>query len=412
MATETQSAPTQTEPAQTAPASSGSGRFWLLIIVLLAVFAGLFLLGWLPRRKADKARKQEETNINTAKPVVTVLPAQMAPPTVTITLPASVQSNHETYLFARVNGFVQNWSTDIGQHVRKGQVMATITTPELDQQIAQAQANLALARSSFNRLTSVSLPGAVSQQEVDAGRAQFAAQGAAVKQLQAQRAYRQVIAPFNGTVTQRNVDVGNLVTGGNATGTQLFKVEQTDTLRAFVDIPQNYVPGIKRGLKADVLVPEYPQHPFAGKVARDAEALDAQTRTLRTEVILPNRGPRILRPGVYGQVQFHLPQTKPSIIISANALVPGIEQKVVVIQDGKVHYQPIVVGRDFGANLEVTQGLKGGELLAINPAETLTEGLAVTTRKAPPAPAPPGPPAPKPSPNDPDAPRVSSPIVK
>ena len=268
MATETQSAPTQTEPAQTAPASSGSGRFWLLIIVLLAVFAGLFLLGWLPRRKADKARKQEETNINTAKPVVTVLPAQMAPPTVTITLPASVQSNHETYLFARVNGFVQNWSTDIGQHVRKGQVMATITTPELDQQIAQAQANLALARSSFNRLTSVSLPGAVSQQEVDAGRAQFAAQGAAVKQLQAQRAYRQVIAPFNGTVTQRNVDVGNLVTGGNATGTQLFKVEQTDTLRAFVDIPQNYVPGIKRGRRT--LIPHQAFDAYVEQINRDA----------------------------------------------------------------------------------------------------------------------------------------------
>lgn len=396
----------------TAPASSGTGRFWLLLLILLAVFAGLFVLGWLPRRKADKARREEETTINNSKPVVTVLPAQAAPPTTTITLPASVQSNHETFLFARVNGFVQNWTTDIGQRVRKGQVMATITTPELDQQIAQAQATLALARSSFARLTSVTLPGAVSQQEVDAGRAQFAAQSAAVKQLLAQRAYRQVVAPFNGTVTQRSVDVGNLVTGGNANGTQLFKVEQTDTLRAFVDIPQNYVPGIKRGLKADVLVPEFPLKPFKGTVARDAEALDAQTRTLRTEVILPNRGPRILRPGVYGQVRFHLPQTSPSIIIPATALVPGIESKVAVVREGKIHYQPVVIGRDFGANLEVTQGLKGGELLAINPAETLTEGVAVDTRKAPPAPAPAGPPAPKPGPNDPDAPRVSSPIIK
>ncbi len=408
MSTETASPP----PAELPAVTAGNGRFWTLIVVLLVVFAGLFLLGWLPRHKATNARTKEEKTINTAKPVVTVVPAKAAPPVVTITLPASVQSNHETFLFARVNGFVQNWTTDIGQRVRKGQVMATITTPELDQQIAQAQANLALARSSFSRLTSVTLPGAVSQQEVDAGRAQFAAQSAAVKQLQAQRSYRQVIAPFSGTVTQRNVDVGNLVTGGNATGSQLFKVEQTDTLRAFVDIPQNYAVGIKRGLKADLLVPEFPLKPFEAIVARDAAALDPQTRTLRTEVILPNRGPRVVRPGVYGQVRFHLPQTTPSIIISANALVPGIDTKVVIIRDGKVHYQPVVIGRDFGANLEVTQGLKGGELLAINPAETLTEGMAVTTRKAPPAPAPAGPPTPKPGPNDPDAPRVSSPIAK
>lgn len=413
--------PTATAPAPTPapapappppPATGGTRRFWLLMLGLLVVFAGLFLLGWLPRRKADKARTSEEKTINTAKPVVTVVPAKQAPPMVTVTLPASIQSNHENYIFARVNGFVLDWTTDIGQRVRKGQVMATISTPELDQQIAQAAATLALARSSFNRLTSVTLPGAVSQQELAAGQAQFQAQGAAVKQLEAQRAYRQVRAPFNGVVTQRNVDIGTLVTGGNATGTQLFKVEQTDTLRAFVDVPQNFVPGIKRGLKADVLVPEYPLKPFVGTVARDAEALNAQTRTLRTEVVIANRGPRVLRPGIYGQVRFHLPQTTPSIIISANALVPGIDQQVVVIRNGKVHYQPVVLGRDFGANIEVTQGLRGGELLAINPAETLTEGVAVTTRRAPPTPAPAGQPVPQPGPNDPDAPRVSSPITK
>ncbi|MFD1875020.1 efflux RND transporter periplasmic adaptor subunit [Hymenobacter bucti] len=392
--------------------NSGSGRFWLLIIIALVVFAGLFVLGWLPRHRKNATRDEESHALASAKPVVTVQPAKPAPNTTSVTLPADLRSQHETELFARVNGFVQSWKADIGQHVRRGQVLATITTPELDQQIAQAQANLALARTSYGRLQSVTLPGAISKQELDAGQAQYAAQQAAVRQLQAQRSFRQVVAPFNGTVTQRNVDVGTLVTGGNATGTQLFKVEQTDTLRAFVDVPQNFVTNIRRGLRAQVLVPEFPNQPFQGIVARDAEALDPQTRTLRTEVRLPNRQGK-LRPGSYGQVRFDLPQTVPTVLISANALVPsGTEQKVVMVQDGKIHFQAIVVGRDFGSNLEVSQGLKGGELLVINPAENLIEGLAVDTKMAEAPKKPAGPPPAAPRPNDPDAPRVSSPLGK
>lgn len=392
--------------------SSGTGRFWLIIFIVLLVFGGLFLVGFLPRLKHQKARDEATQEQNTAKPVVTVLPAKAAPDTTTVTLPADLRSNHETFAFARVNGFVQSWTADIGQRVRKGQVLATIATPEIDQQIAQAQANLSLAQSSYGRLTSVSLPGAISKQELDAGKAQYVAQQAVVRQLQAQRGFRQVVAPFNGIVTQRNVEVGTLVTGGNATGTQLFKIEQTDTLRAFVDVPQNFVTGIRRGLRADVLVPEFPQ-PFEGRVARDAASLDDQTRTLRTEVLLPNRNPqRQLRAGVYAQVRFRLPQTLPSVLISANALVPGIDPKVAMVREGKIHFENLTLGRDFGSTIEVTKGLHGGELLVINPAETLTEGLAVDTKAPPKSTKPAGPPPAKPRPNDPDAPRVSSPVAK
>jgi membrane fusion protein (multidrug efflux system) len=362
--------------------SGGTGRFWLVILILLVVFGGLFVVGFLPRLRHQKARDEATQEQNTAKPVVTVLPAKASPDTTTITLPADLRSNHETFAFARVNGFVQNWTADIGQRVRKGQVLATIATPEIDQQIAQAQANLSLAQSSYGRLTSVSLPGAVSKQELDAGKAQYAAQQAVVRQLQAQRGFRQVIAPFNGVVTQRNVEVGTLVTGSNTTGTQLFKIEQTDTLRAFVDVPQNFVPGIRRGLPADVLVPEFPNKPFAGRVARDAAALDDQTRTLRTEVQLPNRGAQQLRPGVYAQVRFRLPQSAPSVLISANALLLGADPQVAVVQEGKIHFQPLTLGRDFGSTIEVTKGLQGGEQLVINPSETLSEGLAVETKAA------------------------------
>ena len=393
------------------PKKSGKGRFWLIILLALLLFGILFVVGLLPRLRQGHARDEAAQTQRTAKPVVLVQKAQPAPDTTNLRLPADLRSLHETFVFARVNGFVQSWTTDIGKHVRRGQVMATIATPEIDQQIAQAQANLALARSSYSRLTSVSLPGAVSKQEVDAGKAQYLAQEAVVKQLEAQRSFRNVVAPFSGTVTQRSVDVGTLVTGGNSTGTQLFKVEDTDTLRAFVDVPQNYVANIKRGLRADVLVPELPTRPLEAHVSRDAQALDPATRTLRTEVQLPNNHQQV-RPGSYAQVRFRLPQTTPSILISANALVPGIETKVVVIKDNKVHYQPVVTGRDFGSTIEVTQGLKGGEALAINPAETLTENQEVTVKAAPTAPKPAGPPPAKPSPNDPDAPRVSSPVAK
>ena len=389
---------------------TNSNRFWLLIFLALAAFGGFFLLGYLPRHKQEKARDAEAQQTASALPVVTVTPAKAAPDTTTLTLPADTKSAHETFLFARANGFVKSWRADIGQKVKAGQVLAEITTPELDQQVAEARANLGLAQTSFHRLADIQLPGAISRQELDAARAQFTAQQAGVQQLLAQQNFRRVTAPFSGIVTQRNVEVGSLVSTSNAPGAQLFKVEQTDFLRAFVQVPQNFAPAIRAGLRADFLVPEFAGRPFPGRVVRDAGALDPSTRTLLTEVRVPNpRGE--LRPGAYAQVRFHLPRTAPSVIIPANALVPGgTESRVALVREGKVHYQPITAGRDFGAQLEVSQGLQGGELLILNPAETLTEGAAVQTRPLKSAPKPAGPPPAPPRPNDPDAPRVSSPL--
>ena len=390
--------------------SSGSGRFWLLILVVLVVFGGLFLLGYLPRHRQEKARDAEAHQLAGAQPTVTVVAAQAAPDTTTLTLPADTRSNRETFVFARANGFVRSWAADIGQRVHAGQVLAEVTTPELDQQIAEARANLSLARSSYNRLAGVALPGAISRQELDAARAQQTAQQAGVQQLLAQQAFRRVTAPFSGTVTQRNVEVGSLVSTSNAPGSQLFKLEQTDQLRAFVQVPQNFAPAIRQGLRADYLVPEFAGRAFRGRVVRDAGALDPTTRTLLTEVRVPN-GQGQLRPGSYAQVRFHLPRTAPAVLVPANALVPGgTESRVATVQAGKIHYQPIVTGRDFGSQLEVTQGLRGGELLILNPAETLAEGETVQTKAFAPPAKPAGPPPAKPRPNDPDAPRVSSPL--
>lgn len=390
--------------------SSGSGRFWLLIFIVLAVFSGLFVLGYMPRRKQEKARNAEVRQLTKANPTVSVAKAKAAPDTTTVTLPADTKSLRETFVFARANGFVKSWSANIGQKVRAGQVLAEVTTPELDQQVAQARANLGLAKTSYNRLAGVALPGAISKQELDVAKSQFSVQQAALQQLLAQQSFRRITAPFSGIVTQRNVEVGSLVSSSNAPGSQLFKIEQTDKLRAYVQVPQNFAPFIKTGMMANYLVPEFVGKPFKGKVVRNAGALDPTTRTLLTEVQVPNpRGE--LRPGSYAQVKFFLPRTAPGVIIPANALVPGgTDSRVATVQNGKIHYQSIVTGRDFGNQLEVSQGLKDNVLLVLNPAESLTEGQAVQTKAFSPPAKPVGPPPAKPRANDPDAPRVSSPV--
>jgi RND family efflux transporter MFP subunit len=376
------------------------------------VFGGLFLFGLLPRLKANKARDKEVRASANATPVVNVQAAQAAPDTVRVELPANTVSNRETFLFARTNGFVQAWYVDIGTRVKRGQLLARIATPELDQQVVEARTSLALSRTSYDRLRSVDMPGAISKQELDEAQARYSGQQAAVQQLLALRNFREVRAPFSGIVTQRNVEVGTLVSTSNTEGTQLFKVEQTDTLRAFVNVPQNYATGIKAGLIAELIVPEFTDRTFQGRVSREAGALSSDTRTLLTVVKIPNRQ-QLLRPGVFGQIRFELPRTSPSVIVPANALVPGgTDTRVVVVHDRKVHYQPILAGRDFGAQIEVLQGLKGGEMLVINPIESLREGETVTARKAPAAKKPDTPAGPK-APErlyDPDRPRISSPV--
>ena len=404
----------QAEPDKKPPGQK-KRRLWLLALGIGALFAVLLLVGLLPRLSKDKKRKEEAAKAANALTVVTVEPAAAAPDTIRVELPADTRANRETFVFARANGFVQAWYTDIGTRVKRGQLLALLSTPELDQQVAQARTSLNLARTSFERLRSIELPGAISQQELDEGRAQYEAQQAALSQLLAQQGFRRVTAPFGGIVTQRNVEVGSLVSTSNAAGTQLFKIEQTDTLRAFVNIPQNFVAGIEPGVTTQVLVPEYPNRTFPGRVTRDAGALNEQTRTLLTQVQVPNTD-KLLRPGLFAQVRFQLPRTQPSVVISANALVPsGIEPRVVVVENNKVRYQAIVPGRDFGDQVEVIKGLKGGEMLVVNPIESLRDGQQVETRKPKKEDKKPGsqskPQAPE-RPYDPDRPRVATPADK
>nr|WP_262905272.1 efflux RND transporter periplasmic adaptor subunit [Hymenobacter nitidus] len=357
-------------------------RLRLILLGIGGFFVVLLLVGIIPRIQKARARKKAAGAVLIAKPVVQVLPARKGPDTTRVELPANTRSNRETFLFARTDGYVEAWYTDIGARVNKGQLLALIATPELDQRVTEARANQELARSSYNRLRSIELPGAISRQELDQGRAQYEAQRAILNQLLAQRSFRRVTAPFSGIVTERAVEVGALVSTSNAEGSQLFKLEQTDTLRAFVNVPQNFVPSIRPGLTAEFIVPEFPDRPFPGRVSRSSGALAADTRTLLTEVKIPN--PRDeLKPGIFALVRFQLPQTAPSVIISANALVPsGLESKVVVVRNKKVYFQTIEPGRDFGDQVEVTKGLKGGELLVINPSEALRDGLAVEVRQA------------------------------
>ncbi|WBA44014.1 efflux RND transporter periplasmic adaptor subunit [Hymenobacter canadensis] len=357
-------------------------RLGFILLGIGGFFVLLLLVGILPRIQKARARKKAAGAMLIAKPVVQVLAAKKGPDTTRVELPANTRANRETYLFARTDGYVEAWYADIGARVREGQLLALIATPELDQRVTEARANQELARSSYNRLRSIELPGAISRQELDQGRAQYDAQRAILNQLLAQRSFRRVTAPFSGIVTERGVEVGALVSTSNAEGSQLFKLEQTDTLRAFVNVPQNYVPSIRPGLLADFIVPEFPDRPFPGRVSRNSGALATDTRTLLTEVKIPNPKDE-LKPGIFALVRFQLPQANPGVIISANALVPsGLESKVVVVRNKKVYFQTIEPGRDFGDQIEVSKGLRGGELLVINPSEALRDGLAVEVRQA------------------------------
>lgn len=310
-----------------------------------------------------------------------------------LVLPASIQALRETTLYARTNGYLKRWLVDIGDKVKAGQLLAEIETPELDQELQEAQArqgqikvNLELARVTAERYKSLSQIEAASPQEIDekvgayeARKADLAANQAQIKRLQEMRAFQRVTAPFSGTITARNVEVGSLITAGSASSAGwLFKLQHTDTLRVFVSVPQNYLPLVKTGTEGELLVREAGDKGFASKVTRQAGALDPATRTVQVELQVPNPDGRLL-PGMYGQVKFHLTNPEPNIIIPGTALMVGGEGIRVAALDAqdKVHIKQVKLGRDHGKEVEVVSGLAEKERVINNPRDTLQDGMKV-----------------------------------
>ena len=328
--------------------------------------------------------------------------------TIAVTSPGTTEAFAQANIHARASGYISRRDVDIGTPVKAGQLLVEISAPELDHQIAQAEATLAqlratlqqasaqrdLAQATWNRDNPLVQKGWVTPQQGDTDRLNLAAREAAIKVaesnisaqeaqlrvLSQQKAYQRVVAPFDGVITRRNVDVGTLVQADAASGTTLFTLMQRDTLRIQLYVPQEEALGLAPGVAAVVRVPELPGRDFPGTVARIADALQPGTRTLLTEIDVPNPD-HALSPGIYCTVELKIPRKTPSLIVPSEAIIFNREGlSVAVVEDGMARIHPITVVRDFGTSVEVSAGVKEGDQVVLNPPVDLTDGRALKVR--------------------------------
>jgi membrane fusion protein, multidrug efflux system len=363
-----------TTPSDTAMKSSH--RIYIILAVLVAGLFVYFTFDSIQKRKQTAREAKEASAIQAVH--VRVVKSFLAPDTSVLLLPGNIQGFRETFLYARVNGYVKNWYVDIGDHVKDGQLLAELETPELDQQLAQARANLELAKSSLERVNSVNIEGAVSIQQKADREGAYKAALALVNQLEAQKSFKNVLAPFGGVITSRNIDIGTLVNAGSSMSQQLFTISQINKLRIFVNVPQSFVQNIKVGTNARIIVQEIAGEQRIGKVTRTAGALDATTRTLLVQVEFDNPQHMYL-PGMYANVKFVVKRTARALIIPASTLVIRTEgtEVVTVTPQNTIAVKHVTINKDNGATIEISAGLKGDELLVTNPSLDLTEGLKV-----------------------------------
>jgi multidrug efflux pump subunit AcrA (membrane-fusion protein) len=400
----------------------------IIALVVVAVFAAFLIVGLIYRSKHDHQLAATTTQAAQTPPQVYVV-HPVASGAADWSLPGNTQAIVDSIIYARVSGYLSKRYVDIGQQVKAGQLLAEIQSPELDQQLSQAQANLQqaqrqldlqkanmeLARSTMERykgadkeqavaklLVDQTVAGyATSQASVAAAEAAVSANEANVRQYEAMTAFEHVVAPFDGTITQRNVDVGALITAGSPTNntsvaptsvtgaaTGLFELAQIDMLRVFVNIPQVFALNVKPGMAAQVTVRGQLTAPVAAKVARTANALDPGTRTLLTEVDIPNSTHAML-PGEFVYVAFKISPSGQRWILPATALIFNSQgTQVMLVEPGsKLHVQKVTVGRDFGDTIEIQAGLTGSETIVKQPDVSLQDGQTVTPVESPAPPA-------------------------
>jgi RND family efflux transporter MFP subunit len=386
--------PATTGPAQRTdqtPPARKSGLLALIVLTILMV-AGAFAL---VRRVTERGALAKETE-RLAVPTVGVIKPATEPASDQLVLPAQLQAYVESAIYARTNGYLLRWNKDMGSKVKKGELLAEIDTPEIDQELSQAKAaqqqtaaQLQLAKSTAERWANLRKTDSVSQQEADQqasaytqATANTAAAEANVRRLQQLESFKHVYSPISGVITRRNTDVGALITAGSSgTGKELFDVAQVDPLRVFVSVPQTNAPSIRTALPAYIELREYPGQKFAGKVVRTADSIDPATRTLLTEIDVPNPDGRLL-PGSYAEVHFAVPVQITRLSIPVNALLfrPEGPRVAVVGSDHKVHLKAISIGRDYGTKVEILGGLDPNDQIVVNPADSLEDGQEVNIK--------------------------------
>jgi RND family efflux transporter MFP subunit len=328
--------------------------------------------------------------------IVTFVIAEPSSMATGLELPAALQAFQDTPIYARTTGYILKWLADIGDRVKSGQTLAVIDGPDLDQQLnqaranlGQAKANLEIARISADRWKELGAQHAVAQQDVDQKTADFAARNADVSAAQANvdrltqlKDYQNVTAPYDGVVTARNAQVGALISPG--AGVEIYHIAQTDVLRIYANVPQRYVRSISPGLPVEVLIPEFPNETFHGKVVRFAGALDNASRTLLTEVQIPNADGKLF-PGMFGQVRFKLAGVEPAILLPSDAAIIRAEGTLVATIDtgNRIRLVHVRLGRDFGTEIEILGGIARGTRVVSNPRDSLTDGLLVEPVAAP-----------------------------
>jgi RND family efflux transporter MFP subunit len=373
-----------------------TGRGWLTALAIITVFAGLLISGILQRMHASAALRTETTEM--AVPTISVVTPQRAAPSQEIVLPGNVQPYVTAPIYSRTNGYLQAWYFDIGAHVKKGQLLAVIATPEVDQQLVQsrsnlstAEANLRLAEITKDRYEGLLKTHAVAQQDVDnavgtynANKSIVEADEANVKQLEALQSFEKIYAPFDGIITARNTDVGALVDSGSSGGvkTDLFHLSQVDRLRVYVNVPEEYSQATTSGLTAELTLAEFPGAIFTGKLVRTAESINFETRTLLAEVDVTNPTGKLLS-GSYAEVHFKVPGKIATYILPVDTLLFRKEGlRVATVKDGKAQLLAVTPGRDFGDTIEIISGLQGSEAVIVSPPDSVVNGEKVQIAQA------------------------------
>jgi RND family efflux transporter MFP subunit len=384
---------TITEPKSNAlPKNSGSAWRGLVIVLLIgaAILAYLIYEGVTSRARAETAL-QHETLANSI-PTVSVIQPKVTEGVEEVVLPGNMQAFTDTPIWARAGGYLKAWYVDIGARVTKGQLLAEIESPEVDQQLQQAreelntaQANLKLAEITAERYSGLFKTDSVAKQDVDNAVQAAAASGATVKSAQANAsrleqlvAYEKIYAPFDGVITARNIDVGALVNAdANAAGKELFHLASNATLRVYVSVPEIYSRAARPGVGAYLTLTEFPGRQFRGTIVRDANSIDANSRTLLVEVDVRNSTGELL-PGSYVSVHLKLPSKVEAVTVPANTLLFRSEGlRVAVVRNGRTALVPVILGRDYGDSVEIVSGITAHDAVVVNPSDSIVSGAQV-----------------------------------